>query len=83
MEPILKETYGVIVYQEQVMELGSVLADYSMGEADILRRAMGKKITEVMAQQRNVFCKGPKRKRSTQKSRNDFQTDGKVRGLWF
>jgi DNA polymerase-3 subunit alpha len=63
MEPILKETYGVIVYQEQVMQLGSVLADYSMGEADILRRAMGKKIVEVMAQQRDRFLQGAKKKK--------------------
>jgi DNA polymerase-3 subunit alpha len=63
MEPILKETYGVIVYQEQVMQLGSILADYSMGEADILRRAMGKKIADVMAQQRDRFLQGAKKKK--------------------
>ena len=48
LEPILKETYGVIVYQEQVMQIASALAGYSLGEADILRRAMGKKKKEAM-----------------------------------
>ncbi len=55
LEPILKETYGVIVYQEQVMKIASTVAGYSLGEADILRRAMGKKKVEVMAQQRELF----------------------------
>jgi DNA polymerase-3 subunit alpha len=56
LEPILKETYGVIVYQEQVMKIASTIADYSLGEADILRRAMGKKKAEVMEQQRKLFA---------------------------
>jgi len=55
LEPILKETYGVIVYQEQVMQIASVLAGYSLGEADLLRRAMGKKKKEVMDEQRAGF----------------------------
>jgi len=55
LEAILKETYGVIVYQEQVMNIASVLADYSMAEADNLRQAMGKKIGEIMAQERERF----------------------------
>ncbi len=58
LEPILKETYGVILYQEQVMQIASVLAGYSLGEADILRRAMGKKKKEVMEQQREKFISG-------------------------
>ncbi len=58
LEPILKETYGVILYQEQVMRIASELANYSLGDGDILRRAMGKKIPEVMAQQRNKFLEG-------------------------
>ncbi len=53
--PILEETYGVIVYQEQVIKIASVIAGYSLGEADILRRAMGKKKAEVMAEQRTIF----------------------------
>ena len=55
LEPILKETFGVIVYQEQVMKIASTIGGYSLGEADILRRAMGKKKVEVMAEQREIF----------------------------
>ncbi len=58
LEPILEETYGVIVYQEQVMKIAQVLAGYSLGEGDLLRRAMGKKIPEVMDAQRERFMKG-------------------------
>lgn len=58
LEPILRPTYGVIVYQEQVMQIAQVLAGYSLGSADLLRRAMGKKKPEEMAMQRNLFCKG-------------------------
>src|SRR5437879_13389871 len=55
---ILKETFGVIVYQEHVMQIANRLAGYSMGEADLLRRAMGKKKPEEMAQQRERFVEG-------------------------
>lgn len=58
LEPILAETYGVIVYQEQVMKIASVVAGYSLGQADILRRAMGKKKAEVMAEQKALFVEG-------------------------
>ncbi len=58
LEPILKETYGVILYQEQVMRIASELANYTLGDGDILRRAMGKKIPEAMAKQRNKFLEG-------------------------
>lgn len=58
LEPVLRPTYGVIVYQEQVMQIAQVLAGYTLGAADILRRAMGKKKPEEMAKQREVFCKG-------------------------
>jgi DNA polymerase-3 subunit alpha len=58
LEPILKETYGVIVYQEQVMKIASALASYTMAEADGLRKAMGKKIAAMMAQHRERFVKG-------------------------
>jgi DNA polymerase III subunit alpha len=58
LEPILKETYGVIVYQEQVQQIAVELANYSLGSADILRRAMGKKKPEEMANQRELFLKG-------------------------
>jgi len=57
LEPILKETYGVIVYQEQVMKIASTIGGYSLGEADILRRAMGKKKVDVMKEQREIFLK--------------------------
>lgn len=58
LEEILKETYGVIIYQEQVQLIASKIASYSLGEADLLRRAMGKKIAEEMAQQRKRFLDG-------------------------
>ncbi len=58
LEPILKETYGIFVYQEQVMEAAKVLAGYSLGEADLLRRAMGKKIQSEMDAQRQRFIDG-------------------------
>ncbi len=58
LEGILKETLGVIVYQEQVMQIANVLASYSLGEADLLRRAMGKKIAAEMAKQRDRFMSG-------------------------
>jgi DNA polymerase-3 subunit alpha len=58
LEPILKDTYGVIVYQEQVMQIAQVLAGYSLGRADLLRRAMGKKNKEVMAEEKQGFIDG-------------------------
>ncbi len=58
LEPILKPTYGVILYQEQVMQIAQVLANYTLGAADLLRRAMGKKKPEEMAKQREIFTKG-------------------------
>lgn len=58
LEPILKPTYGVILYQEQVMQIAQVLAGYTLGGADMLRRAMGKKKAEEMAQQRDLFTVG-------------------------
>jgi len=58
LEPILKETFGVIIYQEQVMQIAQVMAGYSLGEADLLRRAMGKKIRSEMEKQRERFVAG-------------------------
>jgi DNA polymerase-3 subunit alpha len=58
LEPILKPTYGVILYQEQAMQIAQVLAGYSLGKADLLRRAMGKKKPEEMEAQREGFIKG-------------------------
>ena len=60
LEPILTETYGVIIYQEQVMQIAQVLAGYSLGEADLLRRAMGKKDKNEMAKQKARFVEGAK-----------------------
>jgi DNA polymerase-3 subunit alpha len=58
LEPILQPTYGVILYQEQVMQIAQVLAGYTLGGADLLRRAMGKKLPEEMAKQRATFTEG-------------------------
>ncbi|ADU50493.1 DNA polymerase III catalytic subunit, DnaE type [Thermaerobacter marianensis DSM 12885] len=62
LEPILKETYGTIVYQEQVMQIASVMAGFTLGEADLLRRAMGKKKPEEMQKQREKFLAGAEAK---------------------
>jgi len=58
LKEVLKETYGIIVYQEQVMQIAQVLSNYSLGEADLLRRAMGKKIQKEMDLQKNRFIQG-------------------------
>ncbi len=58
LEPILAPTYGIMVYQEQVMQIAQVIGGYSLGAADLLRRAMGKKLPEEMAQQRDIFVAG-------------------------
>lgn len=60
LEPILQETYAIIVYQEQVQKIAAALANYTLGEADLLRRAMGKKLPEEMAKQKNRFIEGCK-----------------------
>ncbi len=60
LEKVLKETYGIIVYQEQVMQIAQVLSNYTLGEADLLRRAMGKKIQKEMDAQKNRFIEGAK-----------------------
>jgi len=62
LEPILQETYGVILYQEQVMEIASKVAGFSLGQADVLRRAMGKKKTKEMQKQRELFITGAEEK---------------------
>ncbi|MCA9472735.1 MAG: DNA polymerase III subunit alpha [Nitrospirales bacterium] len=67
LESILKETYGVIVYQEQVMAIANQLAGFSLGQADLLRRAMGKKKHEEMAKQKALFIEGAKCKRIPEK----------------
>ena len=62
LEPILSDTYGVIAYQEQVMRIASVLAGFSLGQSDVLRKAMGKKDPKVMAKQREAFMEGARAK---------------------
>jgi len=74
LEPCLRETFGVIIYQEQVMQIAQVLAGYSLGEADLLRRAMGKKIRAEMDKQRERFVSGAV-ERDIEKSQADFIFD--------
>jgi DNA polymerase-3 subunit alpha len=84
LEPILRPTYGVILYQEQVMSIATALADYSLGEADILRRAMGKKKAEEMAEQKNRFEKGAaKNKIDPRKATHVFELMEKFAGYGF
>ena len=84
LEPVLAETYGVIVYQEQVMQIAQILAGYSLGEADLLRRAMGKKKKEEMDQQRARFLSGADRARRLAEQPGDMlRPDGQVRRLWL
>jgi DNA polymerase-3 subunit alpha len=67
LAPILSDTYGVIAYQEQVMRIAAVLAGFSMGQSDVLRKAMGKKDPKVMAKQREAFMEGAKKKGVSEK----------------
>ena len=67
LKVILENTYGVMVYQEQVMEIAKVLAGFTPGEADVLRKAMGKKVPETMLEQRQRFIDGAKRKKIPEK----------------
>jgi DNA polymerase III subunit alpha len=82
--PILKPTYGVILYQEQVIQIASVLANYTLGEADILRRAMGKKDPVVMKAQRDRFLTGAKQNRiDLAKANHIFDLMEKFAGYGF
>ena len=72
LDTILKDTHGVIVYQEQVMQIASRLAGYSLGEADLLRRAMGKKKAEEMAAQRERFVDGARAKKIDEKKATEI-----------
>jgi DNA polymerase-3 subunit alpha len=84
LEPILKDTYGVIVYQEQVMQISSALAGYSLGQADLLRRAMGKKKKEVMEQEKARFLEGAKKNGISTKVADDiFELMAKFAGYGF
>jgi DNA polymerase-3 subunit alpha len=85
LEPVLKETYGIFVYQEQVMEAAKVLAGFSLGEADLLRRAMGKKIKAEMDAQRAGFVAGCERVNSIPKAKANelFDLIDKFAGYGF
>jgi DNA polymerase-3 subunit alpha len=84
LERLLKETLGVIVYQEQVMQIANVIAGYSLGEADLLRRAMGKKIASEMDQQRVRFMQGAAdRKFSAEKAGHIFDLMAQFAGYGF
>jgi DNA polymerase-3 subunit alpha len=84
LKPILEETYGVIVYQEQVMKIANILANYSLGDADILRRAMGKKIPEVMEQEKEKFMAGARQNNINEKKAEDiFDLMAKFAGYGF
>lgn len=72
LESCLKDTYGVIVYQEQVMQIAQITAQYTLGGADLLRRAMGKKKPEEMAKQRNIFLKGSSERGVPEKTANEI-----------
>ena len=67
LEPILKDTYGVIVFQEQVLKIAQDMAGYSLGKADILRKAIGKKQAEIMAEQKSEFIEGAVKKKIDKK----------------
>ena len=81
---ILEETYGIMIYQEQVMKMARVLADYSLGEADLLRRAMGKKIKAEMDKQEERFVQGAKTHGISQgKAKEIFESIAKFAGYGF
>ena len=84
LEPILKSTYGVILYQEQVMQIAQVMASYTLGQADMLRRAMGKKKPEEMAKQGEMFLAGSvKNGHDPQKAKYIFELMEKFSGYGF
>ncbi|MDG2205358.1 MAG: DNA polymerase III subunit alpha [Alphaproteobacteria bacterium] len=84
LEPILKETFGIMIYQEQVMQIAQELSGYTLGGADLLRRAMGKKIQAEMDQQRQIFIKGAVEKGVPEKKASDiFDQVNKFAGYGF
>jgi DNA polymerase-3 subunit alpha len=84
LEGILKETFGIMIYQEQVMQIAQVLSGYSLGNADLLRRAMGKKIKEEMEAQRKLFVDGAvERKVKADKAAEIFDQVNKFAGYGF
>ena len=84
VEPILKPTYGIMVYQEQVMQIAQVIGGYSLGSADLLRRAMGKKLPEEMAQHRGTFVAGAAKNGVSERKANEiFDLMEKFAGYGF
>ena len=84
VEPVLRETYGIMVYQEQVMQMAQLVGGYSLGAADLLRRAMGKKNADEMAQQREIFVSGAlKGGTSKEQAGNLFDLMEKFAGYGF
>ncbi len=84
LEPVLKETYGIIIYQEQVMQIAQILSGYSLGGADLLRRAMGKKIKSEMDAQREIFVFGAVERGVDKQQANDiFDLVDKFAGYGF
>ena len=84
VKAILEETYGIMVYQEQVMQMAQIIGGYSLGGADLLRRAMGKKKPEEMAQHRQLFLEGSKKNGLTEKKSNEiFDLMEKFAGYGF
>jgi DNA polymerase-3 subunit alpha len=85
LEPILQETYGIMVYQEQVMQAAQVLAGYTLGGADVLRRAMGKKKPAEMAKQRAIFVEGAAKKNNIKEAKANqlFDVLDKFAGYGF
>lgn len=84
IEPILSETYGIMVYQEQVMQTAQILGGYSLGGADLLRRAMGKKKPEEMAEHRSIFREGAAKQGITQSKADEiFDLMEKFAGYGF
>ncbi|MGC6693463.1 DNA polymerase III subunit alpha, partial [Burkholderia pseudomallei] len=84
VEPVLKETYGLMVYQEQVMQMAQIIGGYSLGGADLLRRATGKKKPEEMAKHREIFAEGAAKNGLTrEKSDETFDLTEKFAGYGF
>lgn len=84
VEPILRETYGIMVYQEQVMQMAQIMGAYSLGNADLLRRAMGKKKPEEMAQHRHLFREGASKNGLSQQQADEiFDLMEKFAGYGF
>ena len=84
LEPILASTYGIMIYQEQVMQIAQVIGGYTLGAADLLRRAMGKKQAEEMAEQRNIFVAGAMKNEVAERRANElFDLMEKFAGYGF